>query len=193
MHVGGCSVYAARVVALISKLAGRVSPACICAAMLLPHAGAQTAAQAPLSAPCWRVRLLAPLTTRFNRKGDMVSARVLEPAAYQGSVLEGVIREIKAGGAAGRDSTIQFEFHTLHAPGEDIAVTAALVGAANSRGEAGADESESPLVAGSHTLGGKLDSGEPQRGPPRLSVRARHLSLAPGSELALQVKIKQNR
>jgi hypothetical protein len=142
------------------------------------------------------VRLLAPLSTDFNRKGDMVSARVIEPAAYQGSVLEGVIREIKVGGAAGKDSTVQFEFHTLHAAVEDIMVTATLVGAANSRGEAGVDEAGRQLAAGSHALGGMPEAGAPQRwasGPARLSVRAGHLSLAPGSVLALEVKTKQNR
>ncbi|MGC9944753.1 MAG: hypothetical protein ABSF64_00015 [Bryobacteraceae bacterium] len=169
---------------------------CLCAALFLPRAAAQTFAEAPPSVAPWRVRLLAPLTTKFNRKGDMVSARVVEPAAYQGSVLEGVIREIKAGGAAGKESTIQFEFHTLHAPSEDLAVTATLVGAANSRGEGGMDETGSPLAAGSHALGGIAEAAAPQRGSsgsPRLSVRAEHLSLAPGSEFALEVKTKHNR
>jgi hypothetical protein len=140
------------------------------------------------------VRLLAPLSTNFNRKGDMVSARVIEPAAYRGLVLEGVIREIKAGGAAGKDSTVQFEFHTLHAEGEDVTVTAALVGVVNSRGEAGVDEAGKPLAASSRPVGGMPEAGAPQRswsGAPRLSVRADYLSLAPGSELALRVKTKQ--
>src|ERR1700690_2894577 len=43
----------------------------------------------------WRVRLLAPISTKFNRKGDMVSARVLAPAKFQDRILEGDIREVK--------------------------------------------------------------------------------------------------
>jgi hypothetical protein len=189
---------------MVSRLAGRNTKppwllgswaawVCLCAALFPPQAAAQTSGQAP-PAVTWRVRLLAPLSTRFNRKGDMVSARVLAPAAYQGSVLEGVIREVKEGGAPGRESTVQFEFQTLHAPGEDLVVTAALLGAANSRGEGGVDETGSPLAAGSHALGGIPAAGTPQRAsPPRLSVRAEHLSLAPGSEFALEVKTKHNR
>jgi hypothetical protein len=73
-----------------------------CVALFLPRAAAQTSGEATASVAPWRVRLLAPLTTKFNRKGDMVSARVVEPTAYQGSVLEGVVREIKAGSAAGK-------------------------------------------------------------------------------------------
>src|SRR5450432_61691 len=63
----------------------------------------------------WRVRLQAPLSTSFSRKGDMVSARVLEPAVFQGAILEGVIRDLKAGGDPARVSSIQFDFVTLHA------------------------------------------------------------------------------
>lgn len=190
----------------MSKLAGRnVQPpspprsgglrVCLCAALLLAQAGAQTTGPA-LSPAFWRVRLLAPLSTDFNRKGDMLSARVIEPAAYQGIVLEGVIREIKAGGPAGKDSAVQFEFHTLHAAVEDMMVTAALVGAANSRGEAGMDEAGRQLTAGSHALGGMPEAGASRHwasGPVRLSVRAGHLSLAAGSVLVLDVRTRQNR
>src|SRR4051812_11111599 len=69
---------------------------------LLLFAGASLAQNAEPSlqtGATLRVRLEAPLTTKFNRKGDIVSARVLEPAGFQGGMLEGDIREVKAGGS----------------------------------------------------------------------------------------------
>lgn len=166
--------------------------ALFCGGLLLPQAGAQRVDE---TAESWRVRLLAPVSTEFNRKGDMVSARVLEPAAYQGSVLEGVISEITPGGARGHDSTVGFSFHTLHAPSGDVTVSAELLRAANSRGEAGVDEAGSPLAAGGRDLGTKLGRVLQRESPVslRFKAHAEQLSLAPGTELTLQVKRKQHR
>jgi hypothetical protein len=172
----------------------RIRVAVICGAMML-LAGAR--AQAPVqpfpSIVSSRVRLLAPLTTKFNRKGDMVSARVLEPAGYRGAILEGVIREVKAGGAAGKTSSVQFEILALHLAGEAIPVTAALIEVTNSRGAPNVDEGKVPLESGA---GGKSASGGLlHRGPglPRIATQSADLTFAPGSEFGFELRPRKGR
>jgi hypothetical protein len=134
----------------------------------------------------WRVRLLAPLSTSFNRKGDMVSARVLEPAAFQGAILEGVIRELKAGGDSARASSIQFDFVTLHAGDKALHVSAALVEVMNSRREPGVDDEGAALESGGGKLLGVFSHGSSTT--VRLAARSAHLLFAPGSEFVLRLQ-----
>jgi hypothetical protein len=151
-----------------------------------------------------RVRLLAPFSTKWNRKGDVVSASVLEPVKYQGAILEGDIREIRAGEASpNKRSLIQFQFHTLHSSGAAIPVLANLVAIANSKNQPDIDEDGSALESGGatglagfrSTVAGRLhrganDTGPISANPSRLSSRAPHLSFATGSEMALRFKVK---
>ena len=137
----------------------------------------------------WRVRLLSPLRTDFNRKGDMVSASVLEPTAFQGAILEGIIRDVKSGVNSARVSSIQFDFVTLHANYKTLPVSAALLEALNSRREPGVDEDGSILESVGTGKVLKL-SGVFARGGSRtvrLTSKADHLSLASGSEFVLQL------
>ena len=137
----------------------------------------------------WRVRLLSPLRTDFNRKGDMVSARVLEPSAFQGVILEGIIRDVKSGGNSARVASIQFDFVTLHANNKALPVSAVLLEALNSRREPGVDEDGSVLESVGTGKVPKL-SGVFARGGSRtvrLTSKSDHLSLASGSEFVLQL------
>ena len=116
-----------------------------------PHGGAsaQNTEEAPaFSAAEMHVRLLAPLTTKLNRKGDMVPARIVEPAALQSGILEGDIREIRAGGT--KRSIIEFQFHTLHLSGSRLPISATLLrlSLSNSKRQSGSDEDGSPIDTG---------------------------------------------
>ncbi|MDR3718722.1 MAG: hypothetical protein P4K98_07960 [Bryobacteraceae bacterium] len=161
--------------------------------LLLAALAAQDAGIAPFSGENWRVRLLAPLSTGFNRKGDMVSAQVLEPAAFQGAILEGVVHELKAGGDPARASSILIEFVTLHAGDKALPVSAALVEARNSRREPGVDDAGAALETGGPGIGGKL-IGVFSHGAStnlRLTARSAHLSFAPGSEFVLRLQLRK--
>jgi hypothetical protein len=138
----------------------------------------------------WRVRLLAPLSTAFNRKGDMVSARVLEPAAFEGAILEGVIRDLKAGGDSSRVSNILFDFVALHIGDKAMPVNAVMVEAMNSRREPGVDDGGAALESGGPGMGAKLVGvfSRGESGSLRLTSRSAHLSFAPGSEFVLQLQ-----
>lgn len=146
----------------------------------------------PASGETLRVRLLAPLTTGFNRKGDMVSARVVEPAALAGGILEGDIRDLKAGGP-GKEATIQFEFQTLHMADRAIPVTVAVLEVANSRHESGLDEDGSALDTGGRSHSGKAAGISRGSEPARLTVKAAAVSFAPGSEFLLRVEPRKAR
>ena len=135
----------------------------------------------------WRVRLQSPLSTSFNRKGDMVSAVVLEPEAFKGTLLEGLIRETKAGGAS-KIATVQFDFVTLHVSRKAVPVNAVLLEVLNSKQEAGVDETGATLESGGATKGGKLANiFSKGAGATRLTSKSSQLTLATGSEFVLQV------
>jgi len=136
-----------------------------------------------------RVQLLSPLTTAFNRKGDMVSARILEPASYKGAILEGEVQEIKAG-AGGKSASVLLEFQTLHMADSVTPVSASLVDVMNSRREADVDEEGAALEKHATGVVGKVFS----RSSPttvRLSAKAPSLSFLPGSEFALQLLFRK--
>ena len=173
--------------------ARRERPVVWCAGILAGFAGMLLSASAQaawqnsrpeaLSAEPWRVRLLSPLTAHFNRSGDIVSARVLDPAAYRGAILEGIVRDSKAGGGTGRMSSVLFEFLTLHVKGESVPVGVTLLGAANSRGEPGVDEDRAAIGFAPRRIVSRP-------APVRFTVRGADFSLAPGSEFILQVKLR---
>jgi hypothetical protein len=148
----------------------------------------------PAAGETLRVRLLAPLTTNFSRKGDMVSARVLEPASFEGGILEGEIRDLKVRGP-GQESSIQFEFHTLHMADKAVPVTAVVMEIANSKRQAGMDEDGTALENGGRSAPGKLAAGILSHGvgPTRLTVKFNAVTFAPGSELVLLVQPRKAR
>lgn len=142
----------------------------------------------PPAGTTMRVRLLAPLTTKFNRKGDMVSASVVEPAGLAGAILEGEIHDLKAGGS-GKESAIQFEFHTFHVGDKISLVSAAIVEVSNSKHGSGVDDDGTPLESGGRTGSGKVVGIFPRGGDSaRLVTKSGPISLASGSEFVLQVQ-----
>jgi len=46
----------------------------------------------------FQVKLLSPINTQTSRKGDKITAQVLDPAPFKGDILEGRIDEAKSGG-----------------------------------------------------------------------------------------------
>jgi hypothetical protein len=134
-----------------------------------------------------RVQLLSPLTTEFNRKGDMVSARIIEPGNYEGGILEGEVKEIKAAGIGGKSSYVQFEFQTLHMADRATPISASLVAAMNSHRQPDVDEDGSALEKHATGIAGKRNSTTTVR----LSAKAPGISFLPGSEFALQLLIRK--
>jgi len=152
-----------------------------------------------------RASLLSPLTSKFTRKGDIVSVRVLEPDRLQGSILEGDVREAHDGGAPKKNASIQFQFHTLHLSGSTVLVSARLLRLANSKGQKDVDDDGlsieidqgaergrlSSVTSALHISGSKQGSTSHLTGPIRVSTTSASLSLATGSELVLHIVAKE--
>ncbi len=143
-----------------------------------------------------KVRLLAPLTSKFSRKGDLVSARILEPGDYQNGILEGEVREVKAGGAGGKLSYVQFDLRKLHLAGSTLNVNVALVSASNSQHRADVDEDGNAVELSSRGGAGKLVSSvfTPGSAPAlKLNTKAPQVSFSAGSEFVLELQTLKSR
>jgi hypothetical protein len=88
----------------------------------------------------FRVRLLAPLSTRTNQKGDKITAQVLAPEGFAGWMMEGEVRESKSGKKISGTSVLNFTFHTLVQGEQKIPVSAQIKSFYNSKGQADVDE-----------------------------------------------------
>lgn len=88
----------------------------------------------------FRVKLLGPLSTRTNVKGDKITAQVLSPEAFQGWIMEGEVREAKSGKKIRGKSVLNFTFHTLVQGEQKIPVSANIKSFYNSKGQADVDE-----------------------------------------------------
>jgi hypothetical protein len=190
-------------IAIMSRHLAAIASALLTSILNFQFSPAQTTS-ATLQEVELRVRLLAPLTTKLSRKGDLVSAAVVEPTGINGGILEGDVREIK-GGAAQKTATIQFQFHTLHLSGKAMPVNIVVLNVANSKHELGMDEEGMQLESDKGALGtGKISSvgsalskfhvgGGKSPGSPgvfRLLTHAPSLSLAVGSEMVVQANTK---
>lgn len=60
-----------------------------------------------------RIELLTNLSTEASQKGDRFQARVLEPAEYEGAMLEGRVSRIKRAGRVGGSSELQLSFEQI--------------------------------------------------------------------------------
>ena len=177
---------------LVKFLESRNALAPVLAVCLLAAVIRMPAQDAPTIAPDTSVKavLRAPLTTKFSRKGDLVSARVLDPKEYQNGLLEGEVHEIKAGGSGGKTASVEFDFHKLHISGKVLAVSMSLVSVANSRHQPSVDEEGTEVETISRKGPEKLVSSVFSRGsaPLRLSVKGSQLSFATGSEFTLEMQ-----
>jgi len=187
---------------VVTGLCGRCTAIPI---FVVVNLAAQTAATHGFEPVELRASLLSPMTTKLTRKGDIVSARVLEPDRLQGAILEGDVRDVRGGGASGKHASIQFQFHTLHMPGSTVPVSARLLSLASSKRRKDADDDGlaieieraghggglSSVASALRNAGGKQDSTSHLTGPIRISTTAASLSLATGSEFVLHIEAKE--
>jgi hypothetical protein len=128
----------------------------------------------------FRVKLVSPVSTKTNRKGDKVSAIVQEPEAYRNDNIEGVIKESKSGGRVKRKSKLLFDFNTLYHNGTAMPVSVRVVSFKNSKGKKDADEEGDIVKGGSFTKTLAL--------PVIVAVKGPDISFDSNSEFELQVK-----
>lgn len=85
-------------------------------------------------------RLIAPISTETNQKGDRLTAQVVEPPELVGSILQGVIIESKNGGSIKGTSVLTFRFDALEQNGRMLPIRSTIESMTNSRGELNVDE-----------------------------------------------------
>ncbi len=157
-----------------------------------------------------QVELMNGVGTGSSRKGDLVSARVLSPAALLGDIVEGKVATVEQGGGK---ATLKLSFETLRHAGQAVAIAADIRSIANSKGQVDVDENGNAIrkdrssskpkglaraggaVGG--LLGGKKGAavGAASRAAEAvmsidLSSDAPSLTLAPGSKITLSAKSK---
>lgn len=100
----------------------------------------------------FRVKLLGPISTETNQKGDKITAQVVTPEGFKGDIMEGEIRESKSGGKIKSTSVLNFQFDTLHHAGKDIKVQSSVKSMYNSKGKENVDE-EGRVISKKNNLG----------------------------------------
>jgi hypothetical protein len=63
-----------------------------------------------------RVELLTSVSSDASQRGDRIQARVLEPAEYEGAMLDGRVTNVKRAGRARSNSELQLSFEQLQLP-----------------------------------------------------------------------------
>ena len=95
------------------------------------------------------VNLTSPISTKDSKAGDTFTAVVLEPAQFQGSVVEGHIRKVQpAQNGEAPKSSINFAFETLTVGDTTYKIQADLKEVVNSKGVAKVDEEGQPIGKG---------------------------------------------
>jgi len=113
-----------------------------------------------------QVELMSNLGTGTSRNGDLVSGRVISPAAFQGDIVEGKVTNVKAGNGLQGKSVLTFSFETLRHAGQSIPISSQVQSVSNSKGQVDVDDeghvirksNNIPKVAGA-TGGGALVGG----------------------------------
>lgn len=185
--------------------------------MILPALAAGLAMVLSAAAPRietdteFRVKLLAPLNTDTNKKGDKVTAQVVAPEAFKGMMMEGEVRESKSGKKIKGQSVLSLGFNKLIAPQEEIPVRADIKSFVNSKGQQDVDE-EGRVIEKKNRLGyaaaatgvGALIGGIAGGGKGaaigaavggaasllviQLGTKGPSISFAPGSEIIMTVR-----
>jgi OmpA-OmpF porin, OOP family len=88
----------------------------------------------------FQVELMNRVGTETNRKGDLVSARVVSPAGFQGSVFEGKVTESKSGAKSGGESVLDIDFDILRHSNNVIPINSKIKSVGNSKGQVNVDE-----------------------------------------------------
>jgi OmpA-OmpF porin, OOP family len=87
-----------------------------------------------------QVELMNRVATDSCRKGDLVSARVVSPAGFQGSVVEGKLTECTSGSGSHGQSVLGIDFDMLRHNGAVIPINSKIKSSINSKGRANIDE-----------------------------------------------------
>lgn len=99
-----------------------------------------------------KVKLLSPLSTQTNKKGDKITAQVTAPDQFNGDMVEGEVKESKSGGKINGKSVLNFSFQTITHQGKSIPVEAQVKSFANSKGKQNVDE-EGRIIEKKSNLG----------------------------------------
>jgi hypothetical protein len=159
----------------------------------------------------FRVKLTAPLSTETNRKGDKITALVLQPAEFANAVMEGEVKESKSGGKVSGKSVLNFTFHNLVQGNRTIPVSSEVRALYNSKGRENVDEEgriiekksnvgKLAAVTGAGALIGAIAGGA--KGAAigagagaaaalvliQVGAKGAQVTFAPGSEILLSVK-----
>jgi hypothetical protein len=91
------------------------------------------------------------LRSGTSKKGDLVSARVISPAALQGDIVEGKVTNSDSSGGARGKSVLRFSFKTLRHASQTIPISSQIQSVTNSKGQADVDE-DSYVIRKSNNL-----------------------------------------
>jgi hypothetical protein len=100
----------------------------------------------------FRVRLVTRIDTSSNQAGDPIAAVVLTPQNYANAVLEGQIRESRAGNKIKGRAALGISFDRLRQNGKETPVQAVIQSVVSSRGIQNADE-EGRIVTKTNRVG----------------------------------------
>ena len=153
----------------------------------------------------FRIKLLGPLSTQANVKGDKLAAQVIAPKAFAGVALEGEITDCASKGLLHRKSVLRFTFRTLHLKKGPMPIASDVKQVSSSKGNKDADESGADIEHTSELLSeadpsltGKADqalkriTGHPAAGAAsvilvEMTSKEKNISFAPGSIFVLDV------
>ena len=173
----------------------------------------------PLAAPAqtiadnteFRVKLVAPLSTETNKKGDKISAQIMSPPEFAGGTMEGEVKESKSGGKISGKSVLNFTFQTVVMGDKTIPVSSEVTSLVNSKGKANVDEEgrgiekksnvgKAAVATGAGALIGGLAGGGRGAGIGagvgaaasliliQVAAKGANVTFAPGSEVLLSVR-----
>ena len=157
-----------------------------------------------------QVELMNGVGTGSSHKGDLVSGRVISPAALQGDVVEGKVVNVEQGSGK---AVLKLSFETLRHGGQAVAISSEIQSIANSKGQVDLDENgnairksrgqskPSGVARAGGAIGGLLGGrkgaavGAASRAAEAvmsidLASDAPSLTLAPGSKITLLAKSK---
>lgn len=88
----------------------------------------------------FQVELVNRIGTETSRKGDLVSARIVSPASFKGSMLEGKITESTSGAKSNGESVLTVDFDMLRHNNIATPINSRIKSVANSKGQVNIDE-----------------------------------------------------
>jgi OmpA-OmpF porin, OOP family len=88
----------------------------------------------------FQVELMNRVGTETSRKGDIVSARIVSPANFKGSVIEGKITESTSGAKSSGESVLDIDFDMLRHNNTVTPINSRIKSVANSKGQVNIDE-----------------------------------------------------